>query len=218
MEIKRIIFDLDNTLIEWKEEYWNSINKTFEELNLPYADCTISKVKHAVDVYEDGRMETYNKELMQKTIENELGYKLPKEFMNIWLKYLGKCVPEKIDEKETETLGYLKNKYDLVILSNWFAFSQNERLKNAGLYKFFTSTYMTEGFPMKPNKEAFEIAKGEFELPECIMVGDNYRVDIQGAIKAGIKAIYINKSNKPIEKNSEIIATIKNLTELKKIL
>ena len=87
MSIKRIIFDLDNTLIEWKEEYWNSINKTFEELNLPYADCTISKVKHAVDVYEDGRMETYNKELMQKTIENELGYKLPKESMNIWFNF-----------------------------------------------------------------------------------------------------------------------------------
>lgn len=217
MEIKRIIFDLDNTLIEWKEEYWNSINKTFEELNLPYADCTISKVKHAVDVYEDGRMETYNKELMHKTIEHELGYELPKEFMDVWLKHLGNCVPEKIDEAEIETLEYLKNKYDLVILSNWFEFSQNERLKNAGLYKFFTSTYMTEGFPMKPNKEAFEIAKGEFELPECIMVGDNYRVDIQGAIEAGMKGILISK-NKNIKLNSKLIAIIDDISELEKIL
>ena len=70
---------------------------------------------------------------------------------------------------------------------------------------------------MKPNKEAFEIAKGEFELPECIMVGDNYRVDIQGAIEAGMKGILISK-NKNIKLNSKLIAIIDDISELEKIL
>ena len=43
--IKRIIFDLDNTLITWKEEYWNAVNRTFEKLDLKYTDEDIEKIK-----------------------------------------------------------------------------------------------------------------------------------------------------------------------------
>lgn len=54
MSIKRIIFDLDNTLIDWKEEYWNAVREAFIEMNLQYNDDTLKKVKRAVDMYEDG--------------------------------------------------------------------------------------------------------------------------------------------------------------------
>lgn len=40
MSIKRIIFDLDNTLIDWKEEYWNAVREAFIEMNLQYNDDT----------------------------------------------------------------------------------------------------------------------------------------------------------------------------------
>lgn len=214
--IKRIIFDLDNTLIDWKEEYWNSLNKTFEELNLEYSNNDINKIKDAIDIYEDGRNLTYNKQKMQNTIEDELGYKLPVEFIDIWMKHLGMCIPEKLDESIPETLQYLKEKYDLVILSNWLKESQIERLKNAGLYEYFTDLYMTEDIPMKPNKESFEIAKGKYKEDECVMIGDNFKVDIEGAIKAGMQTIYLNK--KEMVNDSNRICTIHKISELKKIL
>ena len=31
--IKRIIFDIDNTLIDWKAEYWDCLKNVFDELN-----------------------------------------------------------------------------------------------------------------------------------------------------------------------------------------
>ena len=67
--IKRLIFDLDNTLIDWKEEYWGAVEKSFEDLGLEYTSEDMDAVKHAIDIYEDGRNITYNKEKMQKTIE-----------------------------------------------------------------------------------------------------------------------------------------------------
>ena len=76
-----------------------------------------------------------------------------------------------------KTLQYLKQKYDLVVLSNWFKKSQDERLKRLGLDKYFSTTYMTENIPMKPNKEAFEIAKGPYEFSECVMVGDSLKTE-----------------------------------------
>ena len=41
--IKRVIFDIDNTLIPWKEEYFNEINNILDELN----------IKHTEEDYEE---------------------------------------------------------------------------------------------------------------------------------------------------------------------
>ena len=77
---------------------------------------------------------------------------------------------------------------------------------------------MTESFPMKPNKEAFEIAKGKYKENECVMVGDNFEVDIKGAIAVDMNAIYLNKNDKSIEQNSHVMATIHNIQELKQVI
>lgn len=215
--IKRLIFDLDNTLIDWKDEYWNAVSRSFEELGINYTDDDMRAVKRAIDIYEDGRNITYNKEKMKKTVEDELGYKLPDDFMERWSENLKTCIPEKIDNDIIETLEYLSKKYDLVILSNWLRDSQIGRLKNANLYKYFSNFYITEDIPMKPHKASFEIAIGNYEKSECIMIGDSLKTDIKGAINAGIKAIYLNKT---LDEDifTDNITTIHKVSELKKIL
>ena len=47
------------------------------------------------------------------------------------------------------------------------------------------------------------------------MIGDNFNTDILGAMKYGIKAIYLNKNKEDIEKN---IIQITNIKELKEFL
>ena len=190
----------------------------FDELNLPYSSEIKAKIQHAVDNYEDGTNFTYTKESMMKAIEEELGYKLPESFFGIWIRYLGMCVPEKADDEVVYTLQYLKQKYDLVVLSNWFKKSQDERLKRLGLDKYFSTTYMTENIPMKPNKEAFEIAKGPYEFSECVMVGDSLKTDVSGAVNANMNVIFYDRNNIKINSNEHIMATIRKFTELTDIL
>lgn len=216
--IKRIIFDIDNTLIDWKAEYWDCLKNVFDELNLLYSSETKAKIQYVVDNYEDGINITYSKELMMDAIEKKLGYKLPTEFFDIWIRYLGMCVPEKADDEVVYTLQYLKQKYDLVVLSNWFKKSQDERLKRLGLDKYFSGTYMTENIPMKPNKEAFEIAKGPYEFSECVMVGDSLKTDVSGAVNANMNVIFYDRNNVKINSNEYIMATIHKFTELTDIL
>ena len=36
--IKRVIFDIDNTLIPWKSEYDKEIEKVLDELNIQYTE------------------------------------------------------------------------------------------------------------------------------------------------------------------------------------
>ena len=47
------------------------------------------------------------------------------------------------------------------------------------------------------------------------MIGDNFQNDVEGAIKNGLQAIYLNLSHKKV---SEDIASINCLEELKDIL
>jgi len=52
------------------------------------------------------------------------------------------------------------------------------------------------------------------------MVGDDIKIDIEGALDAGMKAIYLNKRNNQVLtlSNKNFIKTIHNLSELMFIL
>ena len=41
--IKRVIFDIDNTLIPWKEEYYNEINEVLDSLNIKHTQEDYNK-------------------------------------------------------------------------------------------------------------------------------------------------------------------------------
>ena len=130
---------------------------------------------------------------------------------------VGKSGKEVID-----TLEYLKQKYDLVVLTNWFRDSQADRLKTAGINKYFSNVYATEELKMKPDKEGFETAKGNLKNDECIVVGDSLKTDVQGAINADIDVIWLDnmnivKSEKTIIDEKEI-TVIHKFSELKKYL
>lgn len=66
---------------------------------------------------------------------------------------------------------------------------------------------------IKPNAEAYYEAIGKFLPEECLMIGDNYKLDVEGALNAGLKVIHLSKKE-PIEG----ITTIESLNELKNIL
>lgn len=212
--IKRLIFDVDNTLIEWKSEYWSTLEKVFSELNIKYNKELSNNIIKAIDTYEDSN-EYYSRQKMLEHINKIAKCNFDMNFLNIVLEKFQICVPNK-DEKIINTLDYLSKKYELVILTNWFKDIQENRLKNFGILHFFSNVFAGETFKIKPNKESFIMAMQNRAPEECIMIGDSLKNDIQGAINVGIKAIYINKQANKEEKKEYII--INKIEELTKIL
>ena len=206
--IKRIIFDLDNTLIMWKDKYLNAIKETVElyKLNIDY-----KYLSSLVDEY-DNEFRYYDKELMVNFINEKIDNKIDIDFLNIFLDRFG-YMSEK-DDKVIEVLEYLSKKYELVVLTNWFMEPQKERLKNASILKYFKEVIGGEN-SMKPYKESFMNACGNLNPSECIMIGDNYDKDIVGADNAGLNVIYYNYKNK---ENKNNFKEIKNISELKEML
>ena len=158
----------------------------------------------------------YQKELEYLTLENMTEYfnllykqNVSIDFTKRWLKYLGlQC---SVDDRLIDMLKYLSSKYELVILTNWFYSSQYERLKNAKIDMYFKEIISGEEI-MKPSKEAFLKAVGSTSAKDCLMVGDNYDIDIIPAKKLGIDVLLVSKYQKyPVK-------TIKNIYELRKML
>lgn len=208
--LKRIIFDIDNTLIKWEDSYYQNLNQVFEELNISYTQKDINGIIGSIAEYES-KEAYFNREIMQKRIEEKLERKLPANFVDTMLNYFSNCVPEKLPDEIPETLNYLSQKYELVTLSNWFEETQEMRLEKLGIRKYFKATYAGETIKIKPNPESYYMAIGEHKPEECLMVGDNITYDVQGAEKCHLQVLYYNP--KGLETNYPSIQTIKELME-----
>lgn len=207
--MKRLIFDIDNTLILWKSEYREAMKKTIEHFNL---DLDYEVLDDLIEVYEN-YYDKYQVGNITELFNKNLNLNLTNEFTEYWLKELGNMADDDLDIKPL--LDYLKEKYELVILTNWFNESQTNRLKKIDIYKYFSNLYSGEDV-IKPNKEAYLKAIGDKDIKDCIMIGDNLKVDIEGAINIGLKAILVDI--KDIYPDSDKYIRIKNIHELKEML
>lgn len=212
--IKRVIFDIDDTLIPWKKEYNNEISKALEDLKIMYTDKDLKQISQAFDEYEN-EYYTFDRKLMMEYINKFTKKNYPEEFIYRVTERWANCVPDKIDENIVELLEYLKSKYELVIITDWYGDQQAERLKKLGILKYFSALYSAENTQRKPFKEAFIKAIGDNKPEECIMIGDCLERDIQGALNAGLQAIWYNPNNKLQNGQYKMITKIE---ELKTIL
>lgn len=214
--IKRVIFDIDNTLIPWKEEYNNEVSKVLENLNVEYIEKDCKEILKAMDEYEN-EYYIFDRKLETEYINKYTNKQYPEEFMYKLTERWANCVPDKIDENIIELLEYLKTKYELVTLTDCYKDEQEERLKKVGILKYFSNVYSAEKTKRKPFKEAFMQAIGTNKPEECIMIGDNFERDIKGALNAGLQAVYYRPIERE-EKQEDGYYTVSKLEELINIL
>jgi putative hydrolase of the HAD superfamily len=117
-----------------------------------------------------------------------------------------------------EVLEYLKPKYKLHIITNGFANVQDKKIYNASLSGYFNTITNSElAGVKKPNSIIFDYALNAAKASKInsVMIGDCLDADVNGALNAGLDAIFFNE--KKIEA-PENIKQINNLLELKKYL
>ncbi|WP_029272037.1 YjjG family noncanonical pyrimidine nucleotidase [Flavobacterium sp. KJJ] len=121
-------------------------------------------------------------------------------------------------EGAIEVLEYLKPKYRLHIITNGFATVQEKKIKNALLARYFNTITNSElAGVKKPNSIIFDYAVNlaQASKENSIMIGDCLDADVNGALNAGLDAIFFNEKRVDVPQN---IKQINNLLELKKYL
>jgi putative hydrolase of the HAD superfamily len=118
-----------------------------------------------------------------------------------------------------ETLAYLHNKYTLHLISNGFKESQDVKIGNTGIGKYFQHIIVSEIVGAnKPDKAIFQYALdlAGAAKNQSIMIGDSLEADVYGALNFGMDAIYFNPLN--AEKPHDVPLQIKHLQELMEML
>ncbi len=190
--IKRLIFDVDGTLITGVN-FIKPIEETLKKLNI-YNENNIKSFLKAISTYEK-YYDNYNKKDYIKYFENSLGTKLDDKFLNIFFEELRNCVP--LNTKRLEkTIEVLANKYELVLLTNYFKESQLNRLNTIGISHLFLDCFGEQ--LIKPNNEIYLMACGSHEPNECVMIGDDLCLDIMKAKENGLNTIFVNSKNQKV--------------------
>ena len=207
--MRAIIFDVDNTLIDWHNEYIFVLKNLLLEINPNFTEKEILKIDNVIDTNEKFLTEL-NKDSFLKYINDKTGLTFDMNFLNNLIKGQGKCYKD--DNELIETIKYLASKYDLFVISNWFTETQKLRLENLGIAKYFKKIIGGDENYFKPDTRCFDIILKDYKVDECVYVGDKLDVDIKPALSIGMDAIW--KTN--IETNE--YKTIKNINDLRNIL
>ncbi len=207
--IKTVIFDLDFTLMDWEDEYIFAITNVINKLNLGYSKEKIKEIDDVLATYEK-EYTMYENDKFCEFLNKKCNINLPLEFVDMLLEEQTKCY-RKFTESEIETLEYLSSKYELIVLSNWFTYTQKKRLENAGILKYFTKVSGGDERELKPSLKAFDIVD---KKKECVMIGDSLNNDILPALKLGMQAILITKKNVKRDLRYRQIRKIEDLKEM----
>ena len=209
---KKYIFDLDYTLLipDW------SLEDDYFRKHIPI-DEQEEFFKQKQDILNKYELEFPRYDF--KTLSDffkSYGFTVSEDVINGWMIHNGETIKDEIADGVIELLEYLKaNGKKIVILTSWFSGTQIPRLKRTGLYSYIDKIVAGED-AMKPDLESFELAIGDSNKEECIMIGDSVKSDKVGAENAGIDSYIIDKEHSLVDLLNTIINDSEKPFEKKK--
>jgi YjjG family noncanonical pyrimidine nucleotidase len=221
-----VFFDLDHTLWDFEKNSALAFETVFKMQDL---DVNMTEfLKFYVPINRE-YWERYRKdEITQKQLRygrlkdafDLINFPISDEMIEVlsveYIHYLPKF--NHLFDGTIEILEYLKTKYNLHIITNGFAEIQGNKLDNSYISHYFKTVTNSEMAGVKkPNQKIFEYALNlaEAKKENSIMIGDCIEADVQGALDAGLEAIFFNENAISVPQN---IKQINHLLELKKHL
>jgi putative hydrolase of the HAD superfamily len=224
--IKDVFFDLDHTLWDFEKNSalaFETIFKKYQlqiDLNYFLSFYVPINLKYW-EMYRKDEIDhiTMRYQRLKDTFD-ELKFEIESDFLLLLSKEYIHYLPKNnhLFEGAIPVLDYLKSKYTLHIITNGFADIQNNKLKNAKIIHYFKTITNSENAGVKkPNAQIFEFAlqRAKAKKQTSIMIGDCIEADVQGALDAGLDAIYFTENTSERKDN---IKQISHLLELKNYL
>lgn len=228
---KGILFDLDNTLLNYDRselqamhealgrygldandaDFWEPFWHHFSRSNYTYWTERFSRNLHILEVLE----------LSFRDAFDEIGAAghSPRLFAeSYWERFCGLYIPE---EGAEDALVRLHGRYRMGIVSNGVGEAQRLRLQAGRLERYFDALAVSDDLGIgKPDPRIFQAALDQMGLAreEVLFVGDSLRDDYEGALRAGIDFIFYNRKRTPLEPHIRPKYAIERLDELERVL
>ncbi|WP_294152784.1 YjjG family noncanonical pyrimidine nucleotidase [uncultured Clostridium sp.] len=226
MKYEMLLFDVDNTLLDFDANEAESFKNMIEDKGQVYSEelyIRYKEMNHEMwKAVERGEMtidEVVNTRFAK--LMDIYGRKVDGEdYEKTYRSYLNKGIQEK--PHVHEVLSELKKKYKLYVITNGIKTTQNFRMKGSGLENYFEKCFISETVGAnKPSMDFFDHVKENiecFDASKALVIGDSLTSDIKGGNDAGIDTCWICR--KGTVNHTDIIPkyTINSLEELFEIL
>lgn len=201
--IKYIIFDLDNTLIE--HDFSNETEVLCNMMGIPYSKEFEEQFMYFMINYSDFFTDC---KLTKKLYADMLTSKIP------YLLEYGKDGTDLLKAISTNDTIVKRNDfkdllrvvaesgYKILAFTDWFADEQSQKLKQLGYYEYFSKVYGWDNSFCKADVRSMDkILKKDKN--NYLFIGDSLVHDIALANKVGIESIWYNEMGKKIRNKEE---------------
>jgi len=232
---KYIIFDVDDTLLDFYSAFKNARIAVADKLGVAYSkDYMAFDEKCGWQAWkESGLDNTTSKEIQDnyhdyyyQYIRNHNKYLLQALELSFDENELLDCYIKRISSskilQESSTLqvyAKLSEKYKLALATNGIKKIQRNRISDFMPYTY--KTYISEEIGcIKPSKEFFEYMIHDLQCDpsECLMIGDSITNDMAGAKAVGMDACFYNVKNKKKSDTVIVDYEIKSIETLLQLL
>ena len=203
---KKLLFDLDDTILDFRTAERTSIRRTFEAFSIP-ADEAVLRRYSEINVGCWQRLERGT-----MTREEVLVGRFELLFRELGIAASARAVQDHYEALlesghyfvpgAPELLEELYPRYELYLISNGNLRTQEGRLKSAGISPFFKGIFISEVIGVnKPAKAFFDAcftAIPDFRREDALIVGDSLSSDILGGINAGVRTCWFNPDGIPL--------------------
>lgn len=219
---KILLFDLDDTLLDFAANEADSLSKLFEWHGYDFS-AELFHVYNTVNKqlwtdYENGRIE------LDAVLHTRFAATMAKlgivvdgiEWETQYRELLGNGIQQM--DGALAVCQRLSGSHRLFVVTNGITRTQRKRLKQSGLAEFFEAVFdsQTIGF-QKPAKEFFDYVMRRipgFNVREALIIGDSLNTDIKGGLLAGIDTCWLNHKGQPGSAAIPSTYTISHLSEL----
>lgn len=212
--MKYLLFDLDRTLWDFEGNADITFGKMYRQFDIQSVTGVDCETFH--DYYRiinDQLWEAYRQGTITKEMLNLRRFTLPLEHFGMREGVVRLSVQLGdfyVHEGPKQTglmpgarhlLDYLSQcpQYTLCVITNGFSEAQIPKMHSSDIYRYFSHFFLSEELgAMKPHRAFFEevLRRLQAQPEECIVIGDDYKVDIEGAARVGIPQIFYNQNGK----------------------
>lgn len=190
MKFRYVLFDIDDTVLDFRAAEKHALKKTHEQFSLSCSDADCD-LYHKINSdlwkeFEKGLISTsdiFVKRFEKYFSARELKFDA-KEFRAQYEKNLA-LQGDVPDDGVEETLAFANDVARVFAVTNGLAKSQKSRLQISGLDKYFEKIYVSETIGYrKPDRKFFEYIERDnigFRPCDALVVGDSLTADIPAA-------------------------------------